>query len=130
MKETLGIWTVRREAKDLGHLLHAQLGGELYLANEDAVTGNRDQFANAFLSHRQWVLVMTTGIAVRYLQGLLKDKRSDPGVVVIDADEKTRPSRGTVQITPESDPALLPVPVEMPITPVYSCTVGAPSVTR
>jgi cobalt-precorrin 5A hydrolase len=27
---------------------------------------------------------MTTGIAVRYLQGLLKDKQSDPGVVVLD----------------------------------------------
>jgi putative membrane protein len=41
----------------------------------------------------------------------------DPGVVVIDADEKGRPSRGTVQVTPEADPALLPVPVETPITP-------------
>jgi cobalt-precorrin 5A hydrolase len=27
---------------------------------------------------------MATGIAVRYLEGLIKDKRSDPGVVVID----------------------------------------------
>jgi putative membrane protein len=41
----------------------------------------------------------------------------DPGVVVMDADEKARPSRGTVHITPEADPALLPVPVEAPIIP-------------
>src|SRR3984957_12728302 len=39
----------------------------------------------------------------------------DPGVVVIDADDTTRPVRGTVQITPEAEPALLPVPVEAPI---------------
>lgn len=36
----------------------------------------------------------------------------DPGVVVVDADETSRPARGTIQITPETDPALLPVPIE------------------
>jgi putative membrane protein len=36
----------------------------------------------------------------------------DPGVVVVDADEATRPARGTIQVTPESDPALLPVVIE------------------
>ena len=44
-------------------------------------------------------------------------KLDDPGVVVIDPDDASRPSRGTVQITPEADPALLPVPVEAPILP-------------
>ena len=39
----------------------------------------------------------------------------DPGVVVIDADDTARPARGTVQVTPEADPTLLPVPVEAPI---------------
>jgi len=45
-------------------------------------------------------------------------KLGDPGVVVMDADETGRPARGTVRITPESDPALLPVPVEAPLLPV------------
>jgi putative membrane protein len=45
-------------------------------------------------------------------------KLRDPGVIVMDADETGRPSRGTVRITPESDPALLPVPVEAPLLPV------------
>jgi putative membrane protein len=36
----------------------------------------------------------------------------DPGVVVVDADETARPARGTIQITPEAEPALLPVPLE------------------
>ncbi len=44
-------------------------------------------------------------------------KLDDPGVIVMDADETGRPSRGTVRITPESDPALLPVPVEAPLLP-------------
>jgi putative membrane protein len=45
-------------------------------------------------------------------------KLDDPGVIVMDADEPGRPSRGTVRVTPEADPALLPVPVEAPLLPV------------
>jgi putative membrane protein len=44
-------------------------------------------------------------------------KLDDPAVVVMDPDETSRPSRGTVQVTPEADPALLPVPVEAAIIP-------------
>jgi len=45
-------------------------------------------------------------------------KLGDPGVVVMDADETGRPARGTVRVTPEADPALLPVPVEAPFVPM------------
>jgi putative membrane protein len=41
-------------------------------------------------------------------------KLDDPGVIVMDPDDTSRPSRGTVHITPEADPALLPVPIEAP----------------
>jgi putative membrane protein len=44
-------------------------------------------------------------------------KLDDPGVVVIDPEDASRPARGTVHVTPEADPALLPVPVEAPIIP-------------
>jgi putative membrane protein len=44
----------------------------------------------------------------------------DPGVVVMDADDASRPSRGTVRITPEADPAQLPVVIEPPIPTVQS----------
>jgi len=44
-------------------------------------------------------------------------KLDDPGVVVLDPDDASRPARGTIQITPETDPALLPVPVEAPTLP-------------
>lgn len=44
-------------------------------------------------------------------------KLDDPGVIVMDADETGRPPRGTVRVTPETDPALLPVPIEAPLVP-------------
>jgi putative membrane protein len=44
-------------------------------------------------------------------------KLDDPGVIVMDADDTSRPPRGTVHIMPEDDPALLPAPVEAPIIP-------------
>ena len=45
-------------------------------------------------------------------------KLDDPGVVVIDPDDQGRPARGTIRITPEPDPALLPVPLEpVPMLP-------------
>jgi putative membrane protein len=45
-------------------------------------------------------------------------KLDDPHVIVMDPDgDPGRPSRGTVHITPESDPALLPVPIEESAVP-------------
>jgi putative membrane protein len=45
-------------------------------------------------------------------------KLDDPSVVVMEPDDKSRPPRGTVHVTPETDPALLPVPIEAPLLPV------------
>src|ERR1700681_4495580 len=45
-------------------------------------------------------------------------KLDDPGVIVMDPEDSSRPSRGTVHVTPEADPALLPVPLEAPILPM------------
>ncbi|MEO6839738.1 MAG: TIGR01620 family protein [Bradyrhizobium sp.] len=44
-------------------------------------------------------------------------KLDDPGVVVMDPDEQGRLARGTVRVTPDPDPALLPVPLEVPMLP-------------
>jgi putative membrane protein len=41
----------------------------------------------------------------------------DPGVVVVDTEEAARPARGTIQVMPESDPALLPVVIAPPTLP-------------
>jgi putative membrane protein len=39
-------------------------------------------------------------------------KLDDPAVVVMDSDDPSRPGRGSVRITPEPDPSLLPVPLD------------------
>jgi putative membrane protein len=44
-------------------------------------------------------------------------KLDDPGVIMMDPDDSSRPSRGTVHVTPEADPALLPVLLEAPVIP-------------
>ena len=84
MKTAIGIWIVRLEASDVGRYLAARLGAECYFSDKISAPTNREAFSSRFHEHRQWVLVMTTGIAVRYLQGLLTSKESDPGVVVLD----------------------------------------------
>src|SRR3954451_7848153 len=46
-------------------------------------------------------------------------KLDDPHVAVIDADDEPgRLARGTIRITPEADPALLPVLLEEPVVPL------------
>jgi putative membrane protein len=46
-------------------------------------------------------------------------KLDDPHVIVMDPDgDPSRPSRGTVHITPEADPALLPVPIDEAVVPL------------
>lgn len=42
----------------------------------------------------------------------------DPTVVVMDPDDHGRPSRGTVRVTPEPDPVLMPAPIDAPLVPV------------
>jgi cobalt-precorrin 5A hydrolase len=81
---TIGVWIVRQQGLDIGRYLATELGGKLYAAQEILGPSSREAFSDRFHEHQQWVLVMTTGIAVRFLQGLLKDKESDPGVVVLD----------------------------------------------
>lgn len=45
-------------------------------------------------------------------------KLDDPGVIVMDPEDTSRPARGTIHVTPESDPVLLPVPIDAPLVPV------------
>jgi cobalt-precorrin 5A hydrolase len=61
-----------------------RLGGELGGWNCNEGMTNREAFASSFPDYSQWILVMAAGIAVRYLEGLTRHKRIDPGVVVID----------------------------------------------
>ena len=84
MTDSIGIWIVRNEARTLGERLATTLGAQLHLPEKHDSRSNREAFAAAWHTHRQWIVIATTGIAVRYLQGLAKDKATDPGVVVLD----------------------------------------------
>ena len=79
-----GIWLVRPEGEALAQILAQALNGEVHRPWLVAETSGKEQFAQSFFACEQWVLVMATGIAVRYLQGLPQDKRTDPAVVVVD----------------------------------------------
>lgn len=46
-------------------------------------------------------------------------KLDDPRVVVLETeDDASRPVRGKIQVMPENDPAMLPVPIDEPVIPV------------
>ena len=84
MKTAIGLWIVRAEAEPLARLLATRLPAEFPQDIGSDLESNREKFTRVFPLYSGWVLLMTTGIAVRYLQGLLENKKSDPGVVVMD----------------------------------------------
>lgn len=84
MAEPPGIWLLRPEAEALGLALQARLQGRLYRPWLEPGITVREQFAAAYRRHRQWIMLGAPGIAVRFLDGLVVDKRSDPAVVVLD----------------------------------------------
>ncbi|MDD5412756.1 MAG: cobalamin biosynthesis protein [Methylobacter sp.] len=79
-----GIWLVRPESEALATLLQNRLGGTLYRPWLNPAVVQKDQFAAAYRQHTQWIMIAASGIAVRFLDGLVQDKHSDPAVVVLD----------------------------------------------
>jgi len=79
-----GIWLVRAAAQALGERLQTLLGGTVYRPWLQAEVTQRELFARQFARHGEWILVMASGIALRYLDGLPLDKHQDPAVVVLD----------------------------------------------
>ena len=88
MRSELGIWAVRMEAEKLGEVLAERLGGELIRpwrgAESQKAESQKVRFREQFGQRSHWVLVMATGIATRFVDGLLRDKHQDPAVVVLD----------------------------------------------
>lgn len=84
MSSELSIWLVRQDSEALARILQAQLGGTLYRPWLNPVATQKDQFAQAYRLHNQWIMIATSGIVVRFLDGLTRDKHHDPAVVVLD----------------------------------------------
>ena len=83
MTAVVGVWPVRVEAERLAERVAGSLAGELirpWLRPEP----QKEQFRARFAERSHWVLVMATGIATRFIDGLLHDKHTDPAVVVLD----------------------------------------------
>lgn len=83
MSRSLGIWLVRPSAEAIGTALAQRLQGQLYRPWTDDAP-HKEQFRRAFNGHPSWVLVMASGIAARFIDGLVHDKHRDPAVVVLD----------------------------------------------
>ena len=81
----LGIWLVRAEDEPLAAILQAQLGGEIYQPWLNSELPQKAQFIAHYYQHTQWIFIAATGIAVRYLDGQIQSKLSDPAVVVLDS---------------------------------------------
>ncbi|MFI3184990.1 MAG: cobalamin biosynthesis protein [Methylococcaceae bacterium] len=79
-----GIWLVRPESEALGLILQQQLSGDLYLPWLTKSASQKQQFAEVYRKHKHWVMIAASGIALRFLDGLIEDKHSDPAVVVVD----------------------------------------------
>jgi cobalt-precorrin 5A hydrolase len=81
-----GIWPVRAEGEALALQLQAKLGGTLYRPWLQAELPQKSQFAAAYRigRHHQWIILGAAGIALRFLSGMIKDKYTDPAVVLLD----------------------------------------------
>jgi cobalt-precorrin 5A hydrolase len=83
VSSNLGVWAVREDAEKLGALVAERLGGELFRPWQQSEP-QKAYFQSCFEQRSQWVLVMATGIATRFVEGLLRDKHHDPAIVVLD----------------------------------------------
>lgn len=102
----IAIWPVRVEAEALAQQLNTLFGGTLYRPWLQPDLPQKTQFAAAFRAtapiagkvgsagsvtsataaprHAQWIVIGASGIALRFLNGLIKDKHTDPAVVLLD----------------------------------------------
>lgn len=84
MSNTLGIWSLRQEAEPIGELLASKLDGKHFRPWQNHELTPKEQFQLVYHDCDQWVLIMTTGIAVRFIDSLGCDKFTDPAIVVLD----------------------------------------------
>jgi cobalt-precorrin 5A hydrolase len=78
----LAVWSVRESAQPLSRFIAENLSAAKPQMRNDQ--SNQRSFREVYRQHSAWVFIGTTGIAIRYLQGLLESKHTDPGVVLVD----------------------------------------------
>jgi cobalt-precorrin 5A hydrolase len=82
-----GVFVLREEANQIAEVLtdnvSASLSFSLYKSWQQNLSA-QNYFRSIYKNHEQWLLIMTTGIAVRFLDGQIESKLTDPSVVVMD----------------------------------------------
>jgi cobalt-precorrin 5A hydrolase len=79
----VGVFLLRNQAEQIGQVVSDRIDCTVYRAFEQK-TSAQEYFHLLYRQHRQWLMVMTTGIAVRFLDGQINNKLEDPAVVVLD----------------------------------------------
>jgi cobalt-precorrin 5A hydrolase/precorrin-3B C17-methyltransferase len=98
-RDKIAIIAITRKGAESGrHLGQLFPGSHLYLPQKFLPEPGREEYAfpppakkvvgEAFSRYRSLVLIMATGVAVRFLASVMGDKRQDPGVVVMDETGK------------------------------------------
>jgi cobalt-precorrin 5A hydrolase len=77
------VFVLRESAMPVAAKLQLALGAEIYKGWECNSTP-AELLRREFRSRSHWILLMSTGIAVRVLDGLMENKHADPAVVVLD----------------------------------------------
>ncbi|CAN5720084.1 hypothetical protein BH10CYA1_BH10CYA1_48060 [soil metagenome] len=80
------VFVLREQATAVGERLALGLPADLISGwgKNDSHDSPRVILQKIFNSYDAWVLIMASGIAVRFVGNLLKDKHADPAVVVMD----------------------------------------------
>lgn len=79
----IAVLGVRSESEQITARLGDALGAVVCAPYSGGVKP-AEYFREHFKDYGGWVLVMSTGIAVRFLDGIIQDKYQDPAVVVLD----------------------------------------------
>ncbi|MEM7010393.1 MAG: precorrin-3B C(17)-methyltransferase [Verrucomicrobiota bacterium] len=75
------VWILREEARSLAETIAEGLGASVETAPKGE---NRETFRRRFREASAWVIVGASGVATRFVSGLLESKQTDPAVVAVD----------------------------------------------
>ncbi|PTN33940.1 cobalt-precorrin 5A hydrolase [Desulfonatronum sp. SC1] len=89
----IAVWALTSRGSDLARRIAAELGATLFLPEKYAAPSDEQPFQHFssafpknFFRFRHHVCVAASGIVVRCVGPLLRDKTTDPGVVVLDQE--------------------------------------------
>lgn len=86
--EEVAIISCTKKGDEIAKIISSKIPSKVYLKEEIVKEGIFNITKEAFENYRKIAFISSTGIAVRAIAPLLKDKTKDPGVIVIDSSSK------------------------------------------